>query len=498
MSKWHTRRWRGGAGGREEMGAVAGSGDGGRPVLLDAAGVAEAVGGRLLNGDPGVTFAGVSIDTRTLKAGELYVAIRGDRFDGHDFVGAALAAGAGGVVVSQPLDLPPAALGTRVLVSAVDTTLALQRLARWVRRKSGARVVAITGSAGKTTTKEIAAAFIGLRHRVMRSSGNLNNHIGLPLSLLDLRHGAEVAVVELGMNHAGEIRRLVQVAEPDVRVWTNVAEVHTEFFASLDAVADAKAEILEGAGADAVLVANGDDPLVQRRIGGFAGRVAAFSGEGLDTAVVSASAVEDLGLDGMRAAVRTPAGAVSWHIPLLGRGNLMNSLAALAIGLEFGVPPMEMADRVKSLRPAAHRGEVLKLPGGVTVVDDAYNSNPRALRGALAVLAAEGRYTRRVAVLGEMLELGAAGEALHAECGRAAAAAELGALITVGGAGARALAEAAVAAGMPRAAVSHVAAIAEGAELAAQVVQPGDVVLVKGSRGIRTERVVERLSAEFA
>jgi UDP-N-acetylmuramoyl-tripeptide--D-alanyl-D-alanine ligase len=469
-----------------------------RGVTLDASAVAEAVGGRLLNGEPGTAVAGVSIDTRTLRPGDLYIAIRGDRFDGHDFLGAAFDAGACGAVVSRPVDLPRAALGTRVLLSAVDTTVALQRLARWVRRRSGARVVAITGSAGKTTTKEIAAAFVGLRHDVLRSSGNLNNHIGLPLSLLELRHGAGVAVVELGMNHAGEIRRLVQVAEPDVRVWTNVAEVHTEFFASIEAVADAKAEILEGAGADGLLVANADDPLVQRRVARFPGRLVTFSGEGLETATVSASAVEDLGLDGMRAVVRTPAGETAWRLPLLGRGNLMNSLAALAVGLEFGVPLGEMAERVATVRPATHRGEVVRLPGGVTVVDDAYNSNPRALRGALSVLGAESRYSRRFAVLGEMLELGEGSEALHAACGRAAAAAGLAGLIAIGGGGARALAAAAVEAGMPEAAVRHVAASDAAADLSARLVRPGDLVLVKGSRGIRTERVVERLKAEFA
>ncbi len=216
--------------------------------------------------------SGISIDTRTIAPGELYVAIRGERLEGHDFVEAALAAGAAGAVINRPMGhLPPAAVSGRALIVVPDTTGALQRLARWVRRRSGARVVAVTGSAGKTTTKEATAAFLGLRHRVMRSSGNLNNHIGLPLSLLELRHGAEVAVVELGMNHAGEISRLVAIAEPDVRVWINVAEVHLEFFASVEAIADAKAEILEGATGKTALVANADDPRVMARAAGFAG-----------------------------------------------------------------------------------------------------------------------------------------------------------------------------------------------------------------------------------
>ncbi len=300
----------------------AAGGGGGRDTLLAGRDIALAVGGRLLNGSPDAVVGGVSIDTRTLKPGDLYVAIRGERFDGHAFVEAALAAGASGVIVSDPPAVPPALMGTRLLVAAADTTRALQALARWVRRRSGAHVVAITGSAGKTTTKEIAAAFLELRHRVMRSSGNLNNHIGLPLSLLELRHGADVAVVELGMNHAGEIRTLVGIAEPDMRVWTNVAEVHSEFFDSIDAIADAKAEVLDGATAATVLVANADDPLVMRRTRGFIGRTVTFSAGGDAAASVVATGIEGLGLDGMRAIVRTPAGATEWRVPLLGRGNL--------------------------------------------------------------------------------------------------------------------------------------------------------------------------------
>jgi UDP-N-acetylmuramoyl-tripeptide--D-alanyl-D-alanine ligase len=472
-------------------------GERGGAVALTAREVTLAVGGRLLNGAPDAVAGGVSIDTRTLRPGDLYVAIRGDRLDGHEFVAEALEKGACGAVVSRPVLTPRDTLGPRWLIAVADTTAALQAVARWVRRRSRAHVVAITGSAGKTTTKELTAAFLGLRHEVLRSSGNLNNHIGLPLSLIGLRHGAEVAVVELGMNHAGEISRLVAIAEPDTRVWTNVAEVHTEFFATLDAVADAKAEILERATAETVLVANADDPLVAARAAGFGGRTAWFSSAGRAGAQVSASEIEDLGLDGMRAAVRTAAGAIEWRVPLLGRGNLMNSLAALAVGLEFGVPLPEMARLAASHRPAAHRGEVVALPGGVTVVDDAYNSNPRALRGVLSVLAAETRFERRVAVIGEMLELGPASPAMHEECGRAAAAAGLGALIAVGGEPALALTRGALAGGMPASAVHYVPTSDEAADMAARMVRRGDVVLVKGSRGIRTERVVERLKAAF-
>ncbi len=465
-------------------------------MTLTIADIAGAIGGRLLSGDGGVSVSGISIDTRTMAAGELYIAIRGDRFDGHDFVEAALAAGAAGAVVGRPLGhLPPAAVSGRALIVVPDTTGALQRLARWVRRQSGARVVAITGSAGKTTTKDAIAAFLGLQYRVMRSSGNLNNHIGLPLSLLELRRGAEVAVVELGMNHAGEISRLVAIAEPDVRVWTNVAEVHLQFFASVDAIADAKAEILERATDKTTLVANADDARVMARAAGFPGTLVTFGTE--RDAAVTATGIESLGIDGMAASVHADGQTVRVRVPLIGRGNLQNVLAGIAVARLFDVALDAVAERAASLRPAAHRGDVIRLGGGVTVVDDAYNSNPRALEGALAVVAGEHRFTRRAAVLGEMLELGAQTVALHEACGRTAAASGLSLLVTVGGAPARAMGRAAVDAGMPDAHVRHADSSIEAAEIAAHEVRSGDLVLVKGSRGIATERVVERLGAAF-
>jgi UDP-N-acetylmuramoyl-tripeptide--D-alanyl-D-alanine ligase len=459
--------------------------------------IAQAVAGRLVSGDPSSVIAGVSIDTRRLEPGELYVAIRGERFDGHDFVGAALSAGACGALVSRPMGhLPKDLVEGRALIVVPDSTGALQRLARWVRRRSGARVVAITGSAGKTTTKDVTAAFLGLRHSVMQTAGNLNNHIGLPLSLLDLRHGAELAVVELGMNHAGEVSRLVAIAEPEVRVWTNVAEVHVEFFPSVEAIADAKAEVMEGATADTVLVANADDPRVMARVARFPGRVITFGSA--DGASVRASAIEPRGIDGVSAQVATEAGSARVQVPLLGRGNLENVLAAVAVAQHFGVPLEAVAERAATLRAPSHRGDVRRLGAGVVVVDDAYNSNPRALQGALAVLADEGRFGRRAAVLGEMLELGAEALALHEACGRAAAGSGLSLLITVGGDAARALGRAAVAAGMPESTVRHAATSADAADLAVARVQPRDVVLVKGSRGIRTEVIVDRLVAAFA
>ncbi|MBI4486705.1 MAG: UDP-N-acetylmuramoyl-tripeptide--D-alanyl-D-alanine ligase [Acidobacteria bacterium] len=475
-------------------------------IRLTADWVGSVTHGTMVAGDRLRTFSGVSIDTRTLAAGALYVAIRGERFDGADFADAAIAAGAAGVVVprgftrrrgvressgAKPAETTPPA----VVIEVDDTTNALQALGRAVRRESGAKVVAITGSAGKTTTKEITAEFLAARYRVMRNKGNLNNHIGLPLSLIELRARPEIAVVELGMNHAGEIRTLVGIAEPEVRVWTNVGEAHVGFFASVDAIADAKAEILENATSSTLLVANADDARIAARIGSFAGRVVTF---GIDAASdVRAREVVDRGIAGTSARVTTPRGAIEVATPLIGRGNLSNVLAGTAVALEFDVPLEVVAERAASLRPASRRGEIVRLRD-ITVIDDSYNANPTATRRALDVLAGDRHAARRVAVLGEMLELGDRAAALHQEVGRAVATAGVDLLLAVGGPAASALAEAAMAAGMPRDRVRHFATSEDAAAAAAELVEPGDLVLVKGSRGVRTDRVVDRLKTERA
>jgi UDP-N-acetylmuramoyl-tripeptide--D-alanyl-D-alanine ligase len=469
------------------------------PLSLIAADVAAAAGGRIVRGDPGTAIGRIAIDSRTVNAGDFFVAIKGERFDGHAFVADALARGVAGALVHEALgdiSTPEAGRPEPVVIQVGDTTRALQDLARDVRRRAGTRVAAITGSAGKTTTKEVAAEFLETRYRVFRNKGNLNNHIGLPLSLLELRSKPEIAVVELGMNHPGEIRTLVGIAEPEVRVWTNVGDAHLGFFESPDDIADAKAEIMEHGRPGDVLVANASDPRVMSRAQWFVGRVVTF---GIETdADVAATRVEQLGLKGTAAHVSTPRGAGHVQTPLLGLGNLSNVLAAAAVALEFGVPVSEIVERAAGLRPATHRGELLRLPGGITLIDDSYNSSPAALRQALAIVGVAEGCARRAAVLGEMLELGAHAERLHDDCGRAAAAAGLDVLIAVGGSAARVLADAAIAAGMPASAVIHVSTREEAAALALERIRPGDLVLVKGSRGIGTDLVVDRLKAEFA
>ena len=462
-------------------------------IELTAAAIARAVGGELVGPEGTRKPSGFSIDTRTLVPGDVFFAIRGAR-DGNAFVADAIAKGAAAAVVSDRT-LAGSQLAGAALVVVGDALEALQALARHVRRASGAAVVAVTGSAGKSTTKEMTAELLSSRYRVFRNKGNLNNHIGLPLSLLELRRKPDIGVLELGMNHAGEIRTLVSIAEPEVRVWTNVGPAHLEFFGTVDAIAEAKAEILEGAKTEDLLVANADDARVMRHAARFAGRVSTF---GLERAAdVQALDVRDLGVDGTAARVRTPVGEADLRTGLPGTANLANLLAATAVALRFDVPLSEIVARAAALKPLPRRGEMTKA-GGVTIVDDSYNSNPRALSKALSTVAGESRFARRVALIGEMLELGQTSEALHRSAGEEAAKSGLAALVAVGGAPARALADGAVHGGMSSSAVYYLPDSASAADLAVTLIKSGDLVLVKGSRGIRMDVVVDRLKAELA
>ncbi len=473
------------------------------PVALRTGDLVAAAGGQLVSGRPETVFAGVSIDSRRVGPGELFVAISGDRFDGHTFVQDALRQGARGVVVSDLSvlnDAPELRFGAMdaVAIRVDDTIRALQQFGRFVRQASETQVIAITGSAGKTMTKELTAAALTESYDVFRTEGNLNNHIGLPLSLLELRRRPEVAVLELGMNHAGEIETLVSLAEPEHRVWTNVGEVHAEFFDSIDAIADAKAEILTGATTTTMLVANADDPRVMSRITDFPGQVATF---GLSPdADVRATEVRNLGLDGMAATVRTsraPAATSTLKTPLLGEVAVSNMLAAVAVAEGFDVSLDKALSRLAAVRPQRGRGEVLR-SGARVVVDDSYNSNPMALTRALRTIGQVSRPKggRLVACLGEMLELGERADVLHRRCGRVVASSGFDALVVVGGPMASALAEGALAAGLSREAIHVYESSGRVAEAVDSLFGAIDIVLVKGSRGTRMDRIVDRLVVE--
>jgi len=431
---------------------------------------------------------GYSIDSRTVATGELFFAVRGERLDGHDFVAGAIERGAVAAVVSRErvASLPDAVLRLPLLITE-DPLLALQSLAAHVRRQWGRRVVAVTGSAGKTTTKEAIAAALGARFMVLKSQGNLNNGFGLPLQLLRLEPEHEFAVVEMGMNHPGEIAALARIATPDWGVVTNVGNAHVENFAEGQAgIARAKFELVAALPANGVAFLNADDPYVSQFGRDFPGRVVYFGGgpcadpQFLDVAEDKA---------GLHVRFRSGEREGKFMLRLLGAHNASNALAGLAVALEAGVELSAAVKALEGLAAGDKRGQVIEM-GGATILNDCYNSNPEALQSMIRTLAARPAEGRRILVAGEMLELGEQGPALHAACGRAAAGAGLDLVAGVRG-NAEHLATAACAGGV--ASLFLPDAQAAGRWLK-QNLQPGDVVLVKGSRGVHLERAIETLS----
>jgi UDP-N-acetylmuramoyl-tripeptide--D-alanyl-D-alanine ligase len=441
-------------------------------------------------------LAGVSIDSRTVARGELFVAIHGPRHDGHNYVVAALDAGAVAAVVAQDRAAGFAEPVRSKLFAVADTLAALQGLAQAVRTRWGRRLAAVTGSAGKTTTKEILAALLASRLRVLKSEGNLNNEYGLPLQLLRLDDSDEAGVVELGMSHAGELRRLAEIARPDVGVVTRVAPVHLEFFASVDEIALAKRELIEGlAGSESVAILNADDSRVARFAEVAPGRVVTFGfASGAD---FRAENIDDRGVDGTEFDFVGPAGRARLTLPLAGRHNISNALAALAAASVWGVGAAEAKDVFPRLEPAGMRGRVLRYDAGFSVINDCYNSNPVALAAMIEMLLHTPASGRRILAAGEMLELGPSSPELHREAGRAAAATgNLDWIIGVRGDG-ESFVRGAVEAGHPAARAKFIGSSAEAAGFVADLLAPGDLMLVKGSRGVKMERIVEALDARF-
>ena len=431
-----------------------------------------------------IVVGGYSIDSRTVAAGELFFAVRGERLDGHDFVTAALGRGAVAAVVSRErvATLPDAALAVPLLI-AEDPLISMQALASHVRRRWGRLLVSITGSAGKTTTKEAVAAVLSAKFKVLKSIGNLNNAFGLPLQLLRLEPEHEFAVVEMGMNHAGEIAALARIAAPDWGVVTNVGTAHIENFAEGQAgIARSKFELVAALPANGVAFLNCDDPYVSQFGRDFSGRAVYFgSGPCADPQLLSAT--EDLA--GLHVKYRARERNGKFTLRLLGAHNALNALAGLAVALEAGVDLDAAVAALASLTAGDKRGQVMEI-GGATLLNDSYNSNPEALRSMIRSLAARPA-RRRILVAGEMLELGEQGPALHAACGSAAAEAGLDLVVGVHG-NAEHLAAAACAGGVAALFLSD--AEAAGRWLI-QNIQPGDVVLVKGSRGVHLERAIE-------
>ena len=443
--------------------------------------------GGSVRGDPGTLVQGVSTDTRTVSSGDLFVAIRGERFDGHSFLDVASARDAAAALVSEANcagDLPS------ILVA--DTVAALGDVARMHRKRFAGPVVAITGSNGKTTTKELCADILeNAGARVRRSPGNLNNHIGLPLSVLGLRHDDEVLVVELGMNHEGEIDALARIASPTVGAITQIGAAHLGLLGSLDAIGAAKGELLDHIREEGAAVLNADDRLVMAQRDRFAGRALLF-GFG-DNADFRAELAE--GKSPWR--IFTPAGSCRIQISLPGRHLIQDALcaaaAAHATGL-LGARPLEaIRNAVGAFRGVVGRLTLHDAPGGIRLLDDSYNANPSSVDAALQTLQLMRGSGRTLAVLGDMLELGVRAEELHQEVGRTAARTGVDALIGLGPLSEHTVA-AARSAGVSR--TEHVIDVADATRLVGEIAEPGDTVLIKGSRGMRMERIATALRGE--
>lgn len=456
---------------------------------MTAAELARIVDGTV-DGDADVIVLGAEVDSRRIRPGDIYVALPGERRDGHEFVPAALAAGTA-ALVRKDVELAPPPAG-KALVRVGDPLVAHHVLAARERRERGWRVAAVTGSVGKTTTKDFLAALVGRHRPTGSSSGNRNNTLGLPSEILSQPDSIENFVAEAGMSSPGELTVLGRILRPQVLLYTRIAPVHTEFFPDLEGIARAKAELLPWLDPDGALVINADDPWQKNFPDQTPARVVRYGAAGADARI---EAIDDRGLLGSRFHLVLPGSEAEVELALPGLHQAENLLAAAAAATAFGVTAEEVAATARELRAPAHRGRILHTRGGVSVVDDSYNASPLAMRRLLELLArAPGR---RVAVLGEMYELGPLSAEAHARVGReAAAACDL--LIAVGGADASRLIAAAGEAGLAAEAAHQAADAAAATALLQDLLRSGDVVLVKGSRGVGLDRTVAALAGEEA
>jgi UDP-N-acetylmuramoyl-tripeptide--D-alanyl-D-alanine ligase len=423
---------------------------------------------------------GYSIDTRTLRPGDLFFAIKGERLDGHDYVEAALRAGAAAAVVSRD-QLSRFADPSKLMVVG-ETVLALQRLGAAVRRLWGRKLIGVTGSAGKTTTKDCIAHVLGSRFHVLKSLGNLNNHFGLPMQLLRLEAQHEFAVIEMGMSHAGEIARLAEIAAPDEGVVTNIGMAHLENFGTQDGIARAKYELIESLPAGGHAFLNADDPYTSQFGRDFHGKVTLYGIE--HPCDYRAQSIALRGVLGSEFDVVGPGFREPARMPLMGCHNVLNALAAVAVATEHGVSPCDAVARLASLSAGDKRGEVREVRGAI-LINDCYNSNPYALDSMVAVLA-QTPARRRIVIAGEMLELGAGAPELHRACGRRMALLKADYVVGVRGNG-EFIAEGAASSGV---AAEFVETPAQAGEWLARNLREGDAVLLKASRGVGLERAL--------
>lgn len=460
--------------------------------------VADAVAGKPGHGlDTLARVAGVSIDSRTLRAGELFVAIHGPNHDGHDHVADAMEKGALAAVVAEPLlSKYPGWLQDKC-IAVPDTLAALQDLARAVRKAWGGKICGITGSVGKTTTKEIVAALLGAKLRVLKSEGNFNNEYGLPLTIFQLDESHDAAVLEMGMSFPGELRRLAAIALPDVAIELRVTPAHLLNFSSVDEIALAKRELVEGLhGANSLAVLNADDPRVVAMASSAPGRVVFYGVE--KAAEYKAEEIEDRGALGSAFTLVHQGKRTRMELSLPGRHLVLNAVAAVAAASEWGIGATDAQKIFPNLRTPSMRGELVRFTNGFAVINDSYNSSPAALEAMIALLAATPGFKRRILAAGEMRELGPTSRELHHGGGKfAGVTGKVDFVIGVQG-DAALVVEGAVAAGVAREKTKFFATPDEAAKFLLNFVQPGDLLLVKGSRSVKMEKIVDALIGKFS
>ncbi len=449
------------------------------PVSLSQ--IAQWAGGSLSSGDGNIVVDKVSTDSRTIKPGELFVALRGDNFDGHNFIEATAKAGAGGAIIDSNWNGNVSE--NFALIRVKDTLDAYQQLAANYRKSLKLDVIAITGSNGKTSTKDFAAAVLARRFRVTKTQGNFNNHVGLPRTILEATAQDEVAVWEIGMNHPGEIAALARIAAPHVGIITNIGVAHIEFMGSREKIADEKGALAEGIGAKGTVILNADDPFTPRIAARTHGKVILAGTTG---GTIRASEINQTG-SGTDFTILEGAHRCRGQLPVPGLHMVQNALLAIAAGRVFGLSLEECAAGLVAAPLTKARLQVKEIHG-VQFLDDSYNANPDSMKAALRTLVELDADGRRIAVLGEMRELGDKSDSGHRDVGETAAALKVDHLIAIGNVAAT-IAEAAKQAGLENSYV--VASTSEAAELLAELAAPGDLVLIKGSRLARTEQVIE-------
>ena len=453
--------------------------------ILQIAKLAEA---KLESGDKGVSVERISTDSRTIKKGELFVALRGENFDGHKFIEDVTKKGAAGAIVDPNWKGNPAQ--KFAIIRAKDTLVAYQTLSANYRKSLSIKVLAITGSNGKTSTKDFAASVLGRKFRVTKTQGNFNNHVGLPRTILEATSQDDVAVWEIGMNHPGEVAPLARIAAPDAAIITNVGVAHIEFMGTREAIAQEKGALVEAVGVEGTVILNADDPFSE----GIAKRTSArVVLAGINDGVLRATDVEQ-NSDGSEFTILEGAHRCRAQLSVPGLHMVQNALLAVAGGRAFGVALEECAIGLATA-PLTKARLQIKEVNGVQFLDDSYNANPDSMKAALRTLIELATDGNRIAVLGEMRELGAESQRGHEEVGQEAAALGVDQLIGIGEMGAL-IVDAAKKAGLDKS--STVQSTAEAAELLAEIAGPGDLVLIKGSRLARTEEVIEQFGARHS